>query len=310
MGHSEAASGSIGLAKLLLMMQRKKIPPQASFKHLNPRLSSISDHNIVIPTQLTDWASPKDTPRRALLNNFGAAGSNAALILEEYRDTSPAYSRPARSSHVLNISARTLEALEEQRSRYLELLRKRPENDLISVADLCYSANARRQHHNEFRLSVTGNAVEDLAAKLENASANKQITKRSQSLTVFMFSGQANIYRGMGAELLSTAPVFREAVLECNEILSSHNFDEVTHFIANDGDAGNCDEIVVSQCACFVVQYALSKLWQSWGVEPELVIGHRYVEASISYIADMIIAWASTLLLLRRVHYDWTMHCY
>ncbi|KAI1528845.1 Polyketide synthase modules, partial [Pyrenophora tritici-repentis] len=86
-GHAEAASGGVGLAKLLLMMQRKKIPPQASFQHLNPRLSSIADHNIMIPTRVMDWNSTHDSPRRALLNNFGAAGSNAALILEECRTT-------------------------------------------------------------------------------------------------------------------------------------------------------------------------------------------------------------------------------
>jgi acyl transferase domain-containing protein len=279
-GHSEAASGSVGLAKLLLMMQKKQITPQASFRHLNPRLSSIADHNIVIPTQLLDWVSPHESPRRAVLNNFGAAGSNAALVVEEYRNPFVVASTPPRSSHILNISAKSLVALQELRSRYLNLLRDGFRGASGSITDLCYSANARRQHHNEFRISVTGVSVGDLADQLAKASITKRLTKKVETLNVFVFSGQANLYRGMGAELLITAPVFRKAVHQCNAILCKHGFGEVDYFIANDGSVKTCDEEVTSQCACFIVQYALAKLWQSWGIEPHVVVGHRLVNPS------------------------------
>lgn len=274
-GHSEAASGSVGLAKLVLMMQRKQIPPQASFQHLNPRLSSIADHNIVIPTRMLDWTPPRDTPRRAVLNNFGAAGSNAALIVEEYTRTSRITSVPSRSSHILTISAKTLEALEVLRSRNLELLSMNIHTHSFSITDLCYSANARRQQHNEFRISVTGSSAQAIAEQLQKASSTKQLTRNPQSVTVFLFSGQANLYRGIGAELQATAPVFREAVRQCNVILQRHGFEEVTGFIGSDDPARETDGEVVSQCACFVVQYALALLWQLWGIAPQYVIGHR-----------------------------------
>jgi acyl transferase domain-containing protein len=274
-GHSEAASGSVGLAKLLLMMQKKQIPPQASFRQLNPRLSSIADHNIVIPTQLLNWSSPHGNPRRALLNNFGAAGSNAALILEEYRNPTGIASAPPWSSHIINISAKSTQALEELRSRYLRLLRDESHSASVSITNLCYSANARRQQYNEFRISVTGDSVDDLADKLEKVSTPKRLTKRVQSVNVFVFSGQANLYRGMGGELQYTAPVFCKAIQQCEAILRDHGFGGVIQFMSNKGSVKEDDEEVVSQCACFVVQYALAKLWQSWGIEPDFVVGHR-----------------------------------
>jgi acyl transferase domain-containing protein len=274
-GHSEAASGSVGLAKLLLMMQKKQIPPQASFQSLNPRLSSIADHNIMIPTQLLEWSNPYGSSRRALLNNFGAAGSNAALIVEEYRNRTARTSARVRSSHIMNISAKSIQALEELRSRYLRLLRDASHSASVSITNLCYSANARRLQYNEFRISVTGTSIEELANKLEKVGTSKRLTKREQSVNVFVFTGQANLYRGMGGELQYTAPVFRKAVQQCEAILQQHGCGGVVHFITNKGSVKNDEEEVVSQCACFVVQYALAKLWQSWGIEPDFVIGHR-----------------------------------
>ena len=83
-GHAEAASGAAGLAKLVLMLQKQTIPAVISLKKLNPRIPPLSQDGTVIDTELTSWSAPSDgSPRLALLNNFGAAGSNGALILEE-----------------------------------------------------------------------------------------------------------------------------------------------------------------------------------------------------------------------------------
>lgn len=278
MGHSEAASGAVGLAKLVLMMQKGQVPPQASFQTLNPRLSTVADHNIHIPTLLQDWPRPHNFPRRALLNNFGAAGSNAALILEEYPTRSSRTSATMRSGHLLNVSARTVGALNELRSSYMKMLRKDNFQSPNVLLDLCYSANARRIHHSEFRISVVGSSSKELVEKLEHASGDERITKRSKQTNIFMFSGQANLYDGMGAELLSTAPAFKEAINRCDEILQQHGFETVSGYIANDAPVEKkkiSNEEVISQCACFALQYALARVWQSWGFEPQCVIGHR-----------------------------------
>lgn len=278
MGHCEAASGAAGLTKLLLMMQRKQIPPQASFKTLNPRLATIEQHNIVVPTTARPWQALGHSPRRALLNNFGAAGSNAALIVEEYQAQSYRSSSTARSCHVLNISAKTSDALERLREAYCEYIsRSTAKNNLTN---LCWSANARRREYDMYRISVTGSSADELLRKLQQAECPSRWSPPPHgSANVFVFSGQGAVYPGMGAELLSTAPVFAEQVLLCNSILSDAGFPSVETLIGDDDERfGKLDEkeqVVVAQCACFVLEYSLAKLWMSWGVQPDMLIGHR-----------------------------------
>lgn len=281
-GHAEAASGMAGLAKLLLALEKKKIPPQASFKTLNPRLASSKDHNIIVPTRLADWKPAKGskTPRRALLNNFGAAGSNAALVVEEYTGyTRPgrrsAPRSPARSAYVLNISAKTPAALEHLRLEYISHIEKTPN---VRIDDFCYTATARRRDEGHpHRLSVVGSNLDELLAQLQKPNPHIVQSSKGQDprKTVFVFSGQGGIYPGMGAELLTTAPRFRSAVERCDAILANSGFPQVSSYLAGNGSWEAEEKTVVEQSACFVVEYALARLFLSWGIRPDLVAGHR-----------------------------------
>ena len=107
-GHAESASGAISLIKVLLMMEHSLIPPHVGIKtrvnrHFPPDLAR---RNIHIPSAPTPWPRPPDRPhgRRALVNNFGAAGGNSSVLLEDaplYGPTSgpgPASSGPASGS--------------------------------------------------------------------------------------------------------------------------------------------------------------------------------------------------------------------
>lgn len=102
-----------------------------------------------------------------MLNNFGAAGSNAALLLEEFRD-SPVRTLgkdlPARSMHLLNISAKSGVAFKQLCEAYCTYVDKHSE--AITLVDLCTSINSRRQHYDAFRASITGTSVKDILDKL------------------------------------------------------------------------------------------------------------------------------------------------
>lgn len=301
-GHAEAASGAAGLTKLLLMMRNQRIPPQAAHHTLNPRLASISSHNIHIPTKTTPWPSPPTGPprRRALLNNFGAAGSNAALLLEEHLAPPPTpSSAPDRSTHLLNISAKTAPALESLRDSYAHLLDATPPSALGS---LCYSANARRLEHAPFRLSLTGTSPTDLAQKLRRAPSPARVPPSAKPQSaVFVFSGQGAVHAGMGAELLATVPAFREAVEACNGVLVGAGFARVDALVGGGGaELDARSKAVVGQCACFVVEYALASMWMAWGVVPDVVVGHSLGEYAALVIAGVVELRDAVLLVARR----------
>ncbi|KND89106.1 putative sterigmatocystin biosynthesis polyketide synthase [Tolypocladium ophioglossoides CBS 100239] len=302
-GHTEAASGAAGLIKLLLMMERSTIPPLASFTTLNPRLTMMRNHGMVIPTSAQAWTGSDSRPRRALLNNFGAAGSNAALILEEAprsRHREYRLNRP-RSCHLLNLSAKSAPALHRLKSKYINFIRDNPS---IRIDDLCYSANARRVHHAAHRWSGGGTSLDELLKMLQSDDDSRESVSLVTTKTVFIFSGQGGVYEGMGAELLSTAPEFRSSVERCDAILASHGFPTTMTFfdpVHNDEVLRTeREQIIVAQCACFVLEYSLARLWMKFGITPDLVLGHSIGEFAALTTAKILSIEGALLFVARR----------
>ncbi|KAI1172122.1 hypothetical protein F4777DRAFT_593119 [Nemania sp. FL0916] len=305
-GHAEAASGIAGVAKLLAMMQRGQIPPQASFKSLNPRLADHL-HGLSIPEKLTEWVKPSNqSARRAMICNFGAAGSNSALVLEEYvSKTKPGLGTKKllsnRSCHVLNLSARSEKALELLKNKFIAHMEAHPDMD---IADLCFTANSRRQAHDAYRLSATGEGYSQLVSSLRQAIAHPAESKKHGTRkTIFVFSGQGHARIGMGAEMLSTVPEFRTIVDQCDAILSENGFPTVTPFLS---DSPNLDirdcarNEIVAQCALFTLEYALAQVWAQWGISPDAVIGHSIGEYAAMAIAGMMDVKDALLLVAKR----------
>ena len=276
-GHCEAASGSAGLAKLLLMLRQGKIPVQASLTNLNPRLTNFLGDGITIPRETQRWKNSSSLPRRALLNNFGAAGSNVALLLEEYMEKrSQRDNQPNRSSYIFTVSARTSEALKELLQRYQEHLKaKGPELD---IRDVCYTATARRQVY-EHRVSFTCSSVDDLSEQLDKVRLDQPRVKEGSRPVIFVFSGQGASYLGMGRELIETSPFFKDTVKHCDKLVEGLGFPSVLRLLqSKDSDTtfGSESERIISfQCACVIIEYALAKLWMSWNIVPDVVLGHR-----------------------------------
>ena len=233
---------------------------------------------MIIPRKLLQWTIGKKSRRIALLNNFGAAGSNAALILEEHQEAKPEGDlTKICSSHVLNLSAKSINAMEYLREKFIALI-DAPPNDL-NLPSLCYSANARKTEHHPYRISVTGKSLNELSVQLRQAQVIQSSTKSPTRKTVFVFSGQGAMRSGVGAELLKTSPVYSSVVLRCDKLLSSNGFPSVLSYLSGSLSAFETldlsDQIILSQCSCYVLEYALARTWISWGLVPDLVVGHR-----------------------------------
>ena len=274
-GHLEAASGAAGLAKVLLMLQHGTIPQQISLKELNPRIAPLGTDNTIIDKVNVPWVPTREgTTRVALLNNFGAAGSNTAVLLEEYPKTRSTEVTHEGVHYVVGLSAKDEVALEALRSKYLEFLRNHDSSD-IPLSDIAYTSTARRQIY-EYRMSVAASTRDELVEKLTKANVVRSASKDPS--VVFVFSGQGGQYVNMGHSLYRSSGLFRKHVDECHDVLVAAGFPGVLAIIAAGASGSGLDvseEFEAYQAAIFTLEYAVAMLWMSWGVKPVAVVGHR-----------------------------------
>ncbi len=162
-GHTSAAAGIAGLAKLLAAMEHRQIPPSLHFEAANERIP-LAETPFYVNTELREWEAAPGTRRRAALSAFGFSGTNAHLIVEEV----PPVTRPERSGwRIAAVSARTAEDLERRLRDLAECLTRRGSAD--ALADVSFTLNTGRQHFAVRRAFLARDCAE-LAAQLRGGS--------------------------------------------------------------------------------------------------------------------------------------------
>jgi acyl transferase domain-containing protein len=191
-GHCEAASGAAGLAKLVLMMKHNRIPPQISLKVLNPRIQNLGDDGAVINQEGASWPQIDGQPRMAMLNNFGAGGSNGAVLLQEYiaakQPTDLGSSSPL--SYVFGCSTKSMASLTKLRDELISHIVNKGRFE--SLRDICATSTSRRQIY-DMRIAVAATSSDDLVEKLQKATPHHisdSVVKEPKA--VFVFSGQGS----------------------------------------------------------------------------------------------------------------------
>ncbi|MGK7875121.1 MAG: beta-ketoacyl synthase N-terminal-like domain-containing protein [Xenococcaceae cyanobacterium] len=323
-GHLEAAAGIAGLIKTVLILQHEKIPPHLHFHTPSPHIDW-EEIPVKVPTSSMSW-SRGEKSRLAGVSSFGFSGTNAHVVLEEapfqgkrhlrqQRRAASAGAKPSlkakgkrdnlqeRPLHLLTLSAKTEKALSELVGSYQTYLETHRE---LEIADICYTANAGRSHFNH-RLAAIASSKQELAEKLSKVTAGEEvpgvftgkITNSTNTPKVaFLFTGQGSQYVNMGRELYETQSVFRAAIEECDRILGSvldPSITEVLYGINTEAEdyVGGFAQLrtsVYAQPALFAIEYALVQLWQSWGIKPDVVMGHslgEYVAATVAGVFSL-----------------------
>lgn len=302
-GHCEAASGVASLTKLLLMLKHKLVPPQSLLKELNPAIEDLATDGTVISTEPVDWTPQLGKRRTALLNNFGAAGSNAALLLQEYQSDicgqGPELEGPV--THVFGCSARNAELLHELRETLISYLKER--QDELSIADVCYTSTARRSLQS-CRISTTASSIPYLIANLRDAQIVE--VPDTARATVFLFSGQGSQYMGMGSKLMDLCPKFRSTVLRCHRLLLEWGLPSCLDVIQPKQDAAHQphDPMILEalQTGVFVLEVALAQVLMDLGVRPLIVSGHSLGEYAALVTAGVLDLESGLWLVAQRAH--------
>lgn len=283
-GHLDAAAGVAGLIKTVLALGHKQLPPSLNFEVANPRID-FANSPFYVNTSLTEWPAQGE-PRRAGVSSFGLGGTNAHLIVEEAPVTER--STETRRPQLLLLSARSDEALENATTGLTDHLLEHTE---IELADVAYTLQVGRRAFAHRRLLLCED-VGDAVAALGARDPQRVYTRVSEpdAGVAFMFSGQGTQYVNMARELYETVPTFRRHAQTCFDLLESeHGLSLCPLLYPGAADLERSAELLKqtenAQPALFVIEYALARMWMSWGIKLRAAIGHsvgEYVAATIA----------------------------
>ncbi|GLW90454.1 type I polyketide synthase [Actinokineospora globicatena] len=272
-GHADAAAGMAGLIKVVLALRHGVVPPSLGFRSANPEIDFAATPFRVL-TETAPW--PRE-PRRAGVSSFGIGGTNAHVVVEAAPD------RPGVSTsdgpELLVLSARTPTALAARREDLADFLR-------TGAPDLAAVANTLRRGRAEFGYRTAIAAVDRADAVEQLAAASGHAVPDDPPGVVFLYPGGAAQHAGMSAGLYQGEPVFRAAADELLDLHSSPAVDALVR--GGDVPEGGTTAPGSALVGLFIVEYALTRLWESWGVRPAAVLGHSSGEYAAACAAGVL----------------------
>ena len=316
-GHLETAAGIAGLIKAILCLEHKAIPATLHYSSPNPEL-----HIDRGPFRVrgTDGPWESEGIRRAGVSSFGVGGTNAHIVLEE-APSQPDQVQPSSSPsrpQVLVLSAKTQESLAQSRAALADELAATSEADGFSLSDAAYTLTRRRK--DPIRLAAVVHDRQDAAAVLRATETDSVFevvglsdgdrsettgdSETSGDRVAFLFPGQGAQHIGMARGLHDNEPVFARHFDECATAFSDEMGYDLRAEIF-DGAGRNLEHTDRAQPALFTVEYALSKLIQSYGVQPAIMAGHsigEYPAATLAGVFDLDTAVKVVSMRARLMH--------
>ncbi|MDT0478066.1 beta-ketoacyl synthase N-terminal-like domain-containing protein, partial [Streptomyces sp. DSM 41014] len=295
-GHSDAAAGVAGLIKTILALRHRLIPPSLNFETPNREID-FENSPCRVNTALREWKS-HGTPRRAAVNALGVGGTNAHIILEEAPSAPP--TEAGKPSQLVVLSAKSRPALSDARVRLGKHLENHPTADL---ADVAWTTQVGRQGH-EYRQCFVASTTNELARQLADANPAPVARASGADRSVAMvFPGHGGQKLGMARELYRHEETFRKAFEECAAVFAPHidvSLPEILFGETSESTGTDFAELPVAHAAIFSVEVALYRLWESWGITPDVVAGQSLGSYAAACVAGVFTLTDAAAVVTRR----------
>lgn len=286
-GHLDAAAGIAGLLKTLLALKHRQLPASLHFKTANPYFD-MENSAFYVNAGLRDWLADAEV-RRAGVSSFGIGGTNAHLIVEEFIPA--AAEVDAGAPQLLILSAKSggaLSAAAAELERFVRAETAAPLSDLAYT----YRMGRRQFGHRRFLVANSKHQLADLLRHPAGESGTVLGEQHVAPTLVFMFPGQGSQKVGMGRSLYAQGGEFASVVDACcAQLVDDLGLDlRSVLFAANDSDvqAGHwMAQTRFAQPALFVIEYALARQFNAWGVKQQAMIGHSVGELVAACLAGV-----------------------
>ncbi len=312
LGHTQAAAGVAGVIKMVQAMRHGELPKTLHVDQPSTQVDWTAGE-VRLLTEAQEWPE-SGRPRRAAVSSFGISGTNSHVVLEQApvgeqqaetdgeqqaEEQTPAPEQPQTEAQAPTppldavpwlLSARTPEALAEQKDRLRAWVQARPELD---PADVAYSLACTRSSW-EHRAVAVGGSTEELLAALAPAAG----TAVGQGKLAFLFTGQGSQRLGMGRELYRAFPVFAAAFDEVAALLDRELEVPLARVIEAEQQLLNRTDY--AQAAIFAVEVALFRLVESLGVRPDYLVGHSVGELAAAHVSGVLTLEGAAAMVLAR----------
>ncbi|WP_411082297.1 type I polyketide synthase [Streptomyces sp. cmx-18-6] len=298
-GHTQAAAGVAGVIKTVLAIRHGVLPRTL---HVDEPSSKVdwSAGAVELLKESRLWPEV-DRPRRAGVSSFGVSGTNAHVILEQaptatdiaedVPDTPPGAFVP------WPLSGASARALQAQAGRLADHLAGRPGLGLAEVGRSLAVGRAGLEHRAVVVAAGRGGALAGVSALAQSdagvvgaASGGSVVSGVADvsGRSVFVFPGQGSQWVGMGRELLDSSSVFAGALAEVSAVLGGVSGWSVLDVVRGVEGAASLDRVDVVQPVSFAVMVALARVWESFGVRPDAVVGHSQGEIAAAHVAGVL----------------------
>ena len=320
-GHLESAAGVAGLIKVILAMQQGMIPKHLHFQNPTPQVDW-TRLPLQVTAEPTAWPRPSNRSPIAGVSGFGWSGTNAHVVVEGYPapDTAGANEQhwpigaaqpvavalpapvagllvtheqfAARQTRFLPLSGKSDGTLRDLAKQYLTWL---DEHELSSgdavdplLANMAWTAGVGRSHFSH-RAGVVFHDAASLRDQLKQlAEVNEGPRPRTTTKVAFAYTGQASQWVGMGETLYASEPVVRAVLDRCDAVLrETRGASLLDVMFGRNGSAEDLHDMAWTQPAIYALECALTALWASIGIRPDVVFGHSLGELAAAQAAGV-----------------------
>ena len=280
-GHLETAAGVISLIKGILMLKKKILPPVAEFVSLNPKIPELAKDQMAISTSAKVWDSHF---RVMCVNSYGAAGSNAALVLCQTPEAimRPISQRAKDTVFPLIIEARTKEGVQ----RYAEALK----HHLASMegrwemGSLALSLERRRGRH-RFLWTNKSSTKENLMRSLNLSGVDVAEAPRECKKVILAFPGQSRQTIGCDRSLFDSCHIFRSIIYQCDREIVRLGFPSILTSLF---DTNPVSDVILLHSGTFALQYACARSWIECGLKVDAIFGQSFGELTAMAVSRIL----------------------